>query len=182
MTNSMNSYDIARMAKTTRSVVSLVINGKADQYRISRKTQDRVLAAVKQSGYVPNMSIHNLFMGQPELIGISRQTATLSSIVKPVMEAAGMELETVTLSDDPKTAAKQINDYINRDMAVLLLPPTRPQTKGDKKKDGKHHTHADAPDKPAPHPAKEKHGNKPGKPAKDKDKPARHKARHGSAS
>jgi len=42
---------VARAAKVSRTVVSLVLNGRADKYGIARKTQDRVRAVIRQTGY-----------------------------------------------------------------------------------------------------------------------------------
>ena len=45
MSGRVNSYDVARAAKVSRAVVSAVVNGKADRYGISAKTQERVREA-----------------------------------------------------------------------------------------------------------------------------------------
>ena len=48
-----NSFDIARLARVSRTTVSLVCNGRASQDKISLQTQERVMAIVRQTGYAP---------------------------------------------------------------------------------------------------------------------------------
>lgn len=59
----VNAYDVGRAAGVSRTTVSLVVNGLADKYRIPRRTQERVLAAIRQTGYTPNMAIKNMCTG-----------------------------------------------------------------------------------------------------------------------
>ena len=106
MTRRVNSYDVARAAGVSRTVVSLVINGRADKYGIARKTREKVLAAVSQLGYTPNMIIRDMFLKRREVIGIggdtaTPDTATLTNVIKPALTAAGLRLEVGTMADDP---------------------------------------------------------------------------------
>lgn len=50
------SFQMAAMAGVSRSVVSKVVNGSAARYGIAAKTQERVRAAIRQTGYTPNMT------------------------------------------------------------------------------------------------------------------------------
>jgi DNA-binding LacI/PurR family transcriptional regulator len=47
----MNSYHVAHKAGVSRAVVSYVYHGKADQHRIPKQTQERVRAAIRETGY-----------------------------------------------------------------------------------------------------------------------------------
>ncbi|MBA4389151.1 MAG: hypothetical protein C0404_14355, partial [Verrucomicrobia bacterium] len=58
----INSYEVARRANVSRTVVSKVVNGSADKYRISRETQERVRAAIRDTGYTPDMIIRDMFL------------------------------------------------------------------------------------------------------------------------
>lgn len=62
--------EIARLANTSTTTVSLVLNNKAKQYRISQKTQDKVNLLAKQLNYVPNPSARNLRLKKTQTIGL----------------------------------------------------------------------------------------------------------------
>src|SRR5437868_4009724 len=64
--------DIAQLAGVSVTTASYVINGKAEQQRISRSTVERVQAVVEQHGFTPN----------PQAAGLrSRHTRTLGFIL-----------------------------------------------------------------------------------------------------
>ena len=52
--------DVARISGVSISTVSIVLNGKAEERRISKKTQEEVLSVVKQLNYKPNISAKKL--------------------------------------------------------------------------------------------------------------------------
>ncbi|ETI70164.1 LacI family DNA-binding transcriptional regulator [Neobacillus vireti] len=52
--------EIAKLAGISMGTASFVLNGKGDQMRISKATQEKVLAAAKELGYRPNISARRL--------------------------------------------------------------------------------------------------------------------------
>lgn len=52
--------EIARATNLSVGTVSLVLNGRGDELRISKKTQERVLETAKRLGYSPNVSARRL--------------------------------------------------------------------------------------------------------------------------
>lgn len=63
--------DIAKAAGVSPAVVSLVINGRTDgKIRISEVTQERVLAAIREFGYAPNLAARRLAGGRSGLLGV----------------------------------------------------------------------------------------------------------------
>ncbi len=70
--NSVKLSDIARLAGVSVTTASYVINGKAEQQRISNATVERVRAVVEAHGFTPN----------PQAAGLrSRHTRTLGFIL-----------------------------------------------------------------------------------------------------
>lgn len=68
----MKLSDIARLAGVSVTTASYVINGKAEQQRISNATVERVRAVVDLHGFTPN----------PQAAGLrSRHTRTLGFIL-----------------------------------------------------------------------------------------------------
>ncbi|HIQ98131.1 MAG TPA: LacI family DNA-binding transcriptional regulator [Candidatus Scybalocola faecavium] len=53
-------YDIAKEAGVSYSTVSLILNNRGDEIRISKKTQERVRKIAREMGYVPNLNARKL--------------------------------------------------------------------------------------------------------------------------
>lgn len=62
--------DIAKRAGLSITTVSRVLNGKAEQYRISVKSQQRVKEVAKEMRYVPNHFAANLRTGKSNTIAL----------------------------------------------------------------------------------------------------------------
>lgn len=66
----VNQRDIARRVGVSQAVVSFVLNGRADQHRVSPETQDRVRAAIAELDYLPDVAGRSLRRGRNDLIGV----------------------------------------------------------------------------------------------------------------
>ena len=62
--------DLAKELNISRTTVSFVLNGKAEQHKISKATQERVLKLVKEWNYKPNSTARNLRLGRTHSIGL----------------------------------------------------------------------------------------------------------------
>jgi DNA-binding LacI/PurR family transcriptional regulator len=62
--------DVAKAAGVSQSAVSRVISGDADAARIPEETRRRILAAIKELGYVPNAAARNLRNKSNRLLGV----------------------------------------------------------------------------------------------------------------
>lgn len=60
MQQKSNIVDIAEKSGFSITTVSRVLNGKADKYRISKDTQQKIKAMAEELNYVPNESARNL--------------------------------------------------------------------------------------------------------------------------
>ena len=61
MMQKININDIAKITGFSTTTVSRVLNGKAEQYRIAKKTQKEIESAAKKMNYTPNLFATNLF-------------------------------------------------------------------------------------------------------------------------
>lgn len=52
--------DVAAKAQVSISTVSIIINGKSKERKISKETQEKVLNAMKELNYQPNLSAKKL--------------------------------------------------------------------------------------------------------------------------
>ncbi|MDM5336406.1 LacI family DNA-binding transcriptional regulator [Fictibacillus enclensis] len=85
--------EIAKLAAVSAGTASFVLNGKGDQMRISKSTQERVLAAAKELGYLPNISAKRLRSKGDKVIPviailwtIDTRTALISRFLQGVHE------------------------------------------------------------------------------------------------
>lgn len=63
--------DVARLARVSPAVVSMVVNGRTDStIRIGPETRDRVWRAVRETGYVANPIAQQLARGKNHLLGV----------------------------------------------------------------------------------------------------------------
>lgn len=62
--------DIAKELNVSKTLVSMVINGKGDAYGISKKTQDKVLAKAGEMEYTPNIFARALRTGKSNMIAL----------------------------------------------------------------------------------------------------------------
>lgn len=70
-TRRVSQVDVARRAQVSTGIVSSVINGRDyGSIRVSDATRERVWAAVRELGYVPNLAARNLARGSNRLIGV----------------------------------------------------------------------------------------------------------------
>jgi len=118
----MNSYHVARKAGVSRAVVSYVYHGKADQRGITRETQERVRAAIRETGYTPNYFVRDLFLKRREVVGVggSPDPVSLRAMVEPVLAAAGYRLQVAALPAEPAAALAQITAMLNSGLVALV--------------------------------------------------------------
>lgn len=64
-------YDIANMCRTSIATVSYVLNGRGDEHRISKATQEKVLSVAESLNYRPNTSAKRLSSDSAHQINIA---------------------------------------------------------------------------------------------------------------
>src|SRR5438128_2703049 len=90
--------EIAAHLGVSMATISLVLNGKAKQGRISAAVAQRVLAYVAEVGYKPNQSAQSLRTGRTGLIGLvventaNPATALLESLLEEQAFRLGYQL------------------------------------------------------------------------------------------
>ncbi len=70
MIQKINIADIARITGYSTSTVSRVLNGKADNYRISKATQEKIKSTADEYNYTPNEFARNLRKGSGRTIAL----------------------------------------------------------------------------------------------------------------
>lgn len=62
--------EIAEIAGVSKTTVSLVINGRGEKYRISKKTQKRILGIVEDNNFVPDQYARSFRLKKTQTIGL----------------------------------------------------------------------------------------------------------------
>ena len=131
----MSSYtrltidDIARMAEVSRTTASMVLNGRAEQYRISEATQQRVLATAREHNFQPSHSARALRSGCSNTLGLvipeltNYAHASLAQAMEPICHDAGYQLLVVTSGDDAQQEQAGIEHLVARQVDGLLIVP-----------------------------------------------------------
>lgn len=121
--------DIARLAGVSRTTASMVLNGRAGQYRISAATQERVLATSREQNFQPSHSARALRSGCSNTLGLiipeltNFAHASLAQAMEPLCHQAGYELLVVSSNDEPEQEKTGIEHLIARQVDGLIVVP-----------------------------------------------------------
>ncbi|WP_228237844.1 LacI family DNA-binding transcriptional regulator [Allomuricauda sp. M10] len=123
--------DIAKNLNVSKTAVSLVLNNKGDENKISKETQERIIAYAKKYNYVPNQLARGLSRGKSETIGliIPNISDTFYAQIAGFVEARAMEMGyTVVFSssyEKPEKESKLIQSMLNRQVDGLIISSTQ---------------------------------------------------------
>lgn len=123
----MKLDEIARLAGVSRTTASYVINGKSSQYRISPKTQQRVMDIVEKHNYRPNHTASALRAGSSRTFGLiipDLENASYAKIAKKLERNArdvGFQLIISCSDDDPATEKQVVSALVSRKLDALVV-------------------------------------------------------------
>ena len=128
----MKLEEIAKLAGISRTTASYVINGKSAQYRISEKTQKKVMAVVEKYNYKPNYAASSLRAGNSRTFGLvipdleNYSYAKLAKLLERDARKAGFQLIISCSDDDPDTEMSVVASLVSRSIDVLLVASALP--------------------------------------------------------
>ncbi len=123
----MKLEEIARLAGVSRTTASYVVNGKAEQHRISEKTRERVMAVVNEYNYKPDQAATALRLGSSRLFGFilpdleNTSYARLAKLLEAGARAHGFQLIITCSDDDPETEKALAEMLVSRRIDALLV-------------------------------------------------------------
>jgi LacI family sucrose operon transcriptional repressor len=124
--------DIARLAAVSRTTASMVLNGRAEQFRISQATQKLVLDTAREHHYQPSHSARSLRSGRSNTLGLvipeltNSAHARLAQAMEPICHEAGYQLLVVTSNDDPAKERAGIEHLAARQVDGLIVVACSP--------------------------------------------------------
>ena len=119
--------EIADLAGVSKTTVSLVINGHGSKYRISKKTQQRILDIVKEKKFTPNLVARGFRLKRTETIGLIVPDLTnwfFSQISHEIeMQARRFDHQVLIAcsDDDEKTESEVIRNLHGRRVDGLII-------------------------------------------------------------
>ncbi|XOV94636.1 MAG: LacI family DNA-binding transcriptional regulator [Bacteroidota bacterium] len=122
--------DIADELGVSKTLVSLVLNGKAKENRISQEVIDKVTQVAKEKGYEPNQFAKALRTGKSKTIGLivaDISNAFYAKMARSIEDEAYSADYTVLFGssdEDVKKAEKLIRAMMDRQIEGLIISPT----------------------------------------------------------
>ncbi|MGQ1909485.1 LacI family DNA-binding transcriptional regulator [Marinifilum sp. RC60d5] len=119
--------DIAQELGFSKTTVSFVLNNKGDEKNISKKTQEKILAYVREVNYQPNQIAKSLKKGTTNTIGylvpdISNPFyAKIGRLIEDLLAHKGYQLIIGSTDEKQKKEDSLLNMFVNRQVDGLIL-------------------------------------------------------------
>lgn len=121
--------DIAEEAGLSISTVSRVLNGKAEEYRIGKDSQERVREVAKKLNYVPNQFAANLKSGKSNTIALIVPSlhnpffAEIASRINSEIRKHGYLTIIEDTDENPEIEKKDLQQLMARNIEGLIIVP-----------------------------------------------------------
>lgn len=133
----MTIEQIANSLAISVTTVKLVHSGKADKYRISKKTQARVNDFIQEHGIIVNQTARSLKLKKSNTLGLIVPSVTnvfFSSLIEHLEKQAsflGYQIITVSSDEDENKGKKAAYNLIERGVDGLFMVPSSKQQQLD---------------------------------------------------
>ena len=123
----MTLEQIAKLAGVSKTTASYVINGKAKKYRISEKTQQKVMAVVDEYKFRPDHAASSLRAGSSRSFGLiipdleNASYARLAKLLEQNSRQAGYQILIGCSDDDPETEQALAQALMSRRIDALFV-------------------------------------------------------------
>jgi LacI family transcriptional regulator len=123
--------DVAREAGISTSAVSFILNGRAQEMRISKDLEKRVRIIADKLGYVPNQVAVSLRTGQSKMIGLVVESiaghffALLAKIIEEEAEKAGYKLLYSSTENKAQRGIEILKMFSQQQVDGYLITPAK---------------------------------------------------------
>lgn len=121
--------DIAGLAGVSITTVSFILNGKAEQMRISKAVIEKVEGIIKQMEFKPNQVARSLRTGSTKTIGLLVEDISnpfFASIARKIEDKAykkGYKISYSSTENDPAKAKDLIEMFKSRQVDAYIIAP-----------------------------------------------------------
>ena len=121
--------DLANSLGVSKATVSFVLNGKGDEYHISKGMQAKIHAKAKELAYVPNFFAKGLRHGKTKTIGLlvgDISNAFYGELCKTIQEELykqGYNVLIVNSNDNTEAECVLLNELIQRSIDGMIISP-----------------------------------------------------------
>ncbi|MBC7862320.1 MAG: LacI family DNA-binding transcriptional regulator [Bacteroidia bacterium] len=135
MSKRVSLNDLAEALGLSKTLISMVMNGKGDEIKISKATQKKVLEKAKQMNYSPNQFARGLRMGRSQTIGlivpdISNQFyGRIARVMEDELSKHSYRLLICSSEEDPDKENELIRMLQDRAAEGILLASTQKNAK-----------------------------------------------------
>jgi len=122
--------DIAIQAGVVPSTVSLVLNGKTKEGRISGELAEKIRRIAADAGYVPNQTAVSLRTGRSKILGLIVEDisnvffATLAKVIEDRANSLGFKILYCSTDNDDRKGNDLIRVLLNRQVDGFLITPS----------------------------------------------------------
>jgi LacI family transcriptional regulator len=121
--------DIASKAEVSITTVSFILNGKAEEMRISKAVTEKVQKLIKEMGFTPNQVARSLRTGKTKTIGLIVEDISnpfFASIARKIEDKAyrkGYKISYSSTENDPVKAKELIEMFKSRQVDAYIIAP-----------------------------------------------------------
>ena len=127
--------DIARELNVSSSAVSLTLNGKGNEKRISKDTQKKIFEYAKKQNYKPNSFAKGLAKGKSEMIGLIVPNISdvffsrIARRIEKFAENTGYDVIFSSTGENADKESKKIQTMLDRQVDGLIIASSQKNTK-----------------------------------------------------
>jgi len=122
--------DIAKQLNISITTVSFILNGKAEEKRISKTLSEKVLKLVEELNYKPNQLAKSLRTGKTNLIGLIVEDiantffANIARLIEEVAYEKGYRIIYCSTENDPNKTKELIGMFRERYVDGYIITPS----------------------------------------------------------
>lgn len=112
------------------STVSLVLNGKSKQMRISDELAKKIKAIAEETGYIPNQTAVSLRTGRSNILGLIVEDisnvffASLAKVIEDEVTSLGFKIVYCSTDNNDKKGCELIKVLLHRQVDGFLITPS----------------------------------------------------------
>lgn len=128
--------DISKSLNISKSTISLVLNGRGDEKRVSKDTQEKIIKFAKEHNYNPNQLARALSRGKSDMIGLIVPNisdvffATIARRIEKKAEQSGYSVIFSSTGESIEREVKMIQSMLDRQVDGLIITSCQMNDKG----------------------------------------------------